>query len=60
MEPFKTCQCGISFTKEGFDMLEYVGLQTGTHEGKRFADDIVLRLCLCGSTIGVPVEKEAA
>jgi hypothetical protein len=43
----KTCPCGISYSQQEWDRLDFVGLQSDDVE------TIVLRNCRCGSTIGI-------
>jgi len=48
-EPFKTCTCGASYTREGWAALDYVGPQVDDVEA------LELRLCICGTTLAVVV-----
>jgi hypothetical protein len=53
-EPFATCRCGRTHTRDGWGELPYVGpLDDGTHV-------LEMRRCVCGLTIGVAVGPSPA
>lgn len=54
----KTCGCGAAYAEEAWRALNFDGIQEGSDDtGRRFAADLEMRRCLCGSTICVPISE---
>ena len=56
----KKCSCGAVYDESGWTFLQSHGVFLGTEErtGRRFGNDLEIRVCVCGSSVAVELKGE--